>query len=496
MPRLRSRSAALALLALAAACGPAPAAPESPAAVASTPPPPQASPPASPGPTGGDPLPGLRAVICADRAPCEIRRERAAGIDAAGRRLSVVSVYAGRERWDEGEEEDAKKPDGSAGGAAGAQDIGLSEGEREDTTSPTFGGCHHIEYWLVTRRGEAIDAAVALLRLCNDGHGASGVGEDTVTIGDNALRYTTVGGSAWRWGAEHEISLSPLRVRSMESDGWWNLGPNMEETSWSWDQFAGKTTWYSPTCDAQGNPPEVSDGMEIGPGERGGAEYAYAALPAVALDEGFAASGWKTTALGRCALHVDAGGEKGFVVHGKPGEAGDARMRVVAAAGGAALFVEIEDDRKVGPGARWLTDDHLEIWLAPRMPSYMDHCIGERDAPMQWGVRIADGKVFPGAGEPDPAALTVERAEGPGGVTRLKIGLPQKQEGVTVVYSDSDDGKKQERLIATSRLRFGKLPTLGRLRAIPAEAASCRAVNGKLEPAEKPVEPARFADSL
>lgn len=239
----------------------------------------------------------------------------------------------------------------------------------------------------------------------------------------------------------------------------------------------------------------VPDDMEIGPGDRGGAEFVYAALPAVAIDDAFAGSGWKTTGLGRCALHIDASGKEahGFVVHGKPGDPRDAAMRVVASARGA-LFVEVEDDRKVGPSARWIADDHLEIWMAKQMPSYMDHCLEPGEKPVQWGIRLADAKVFPGAGNPDPTALTVERAEAPGGIVRLKITLPPKHEGLSVVYSDSDDGRKQERLIATSRLRFNDAPTLGRLHALSPDEVTCLPHDGKLEPSQKPLDPARFTE--
>ena len=402
-------SAALALAALAAACGPA--SPDRPAAITPLPPAPPAPPAAPVAAPDGDAHAALRAVICADRSPCEIRRERVAGSTRAGDRLSVATVYAGRKVWDKGGDA-AEEPDPRA---PIPPDIGLEEAEHTDITSPTiFGGCHRIEYWLVTRRGKEIASAVPVLRLCNDGHGAASVGEDTVTVGLNSMDHTSLGGSAWRWSYRNVFMLSPLRAARNESHAWWNSGPNMESSSWDWSMFAGQTAWYSPPCKADGTPPDLPDDMEIGPGDRDGAEFVYAALPAVAIDDAFAGSGWKTTGLGRCALHIDASGKEahGFVVHGKPGDPRDAAMRVVASARGA-LFVEVEDDRKVGPSARWIADDHLEIWMAKQMPSYMDHCLEPGEKPVQWGIRLADAKVFPGAGNPDPTALTVERAEAP-----------------------------------------------------------------------------------
>ena len=72
-----------------------------------------------------------------------------------------------------------------------------------------------------------------------------------------------------------------------------------------------------------------------------------------------------------------------------------------------------------------------------------------------------------------------------GGAARLKITLPKGMAAITLVYSDSDDGKKQERLFATSMLVPGKVETLGALLEINPTIAVCRAEGGKLEPVLK-----------
>ena len=68
--------------------------------------------------------------------------------------------------------------------------------------------------------------------------------------------------------------------------------------------------------------------------------------------------------------------------------------------------------------------------------------------------------MFPGFGSPEPlAGVEVVRA---GGTARARIPVGDwlKQEAelssITVVYSDSDDGLRQKRLIATSRSRAGR----------------------------------------
>jgi hypothetical protein len=79
----------------------------------------------------------------------------------------------------------------------------------------------------------------------------------------------------------------------------------------------------------------------------------------------------------------------------------------------------------------------------------------------------------------------VERAEAKDAqgqnVLRFKIELPRAYPSLTVVYSDTDDGQKQKRLIATSALKFGDALTLGATKIIPEDRGSCRIADGALE---------------
>jgi hypothetical protein len=123
------------------------------------------------------------------------------------------------------------------------------------------------------------------------------------------------------------------------------------------------------------------------------------------------------------------------------------------------LFVEIEDNRFVTGSASWVADDHLEIWSAPG-----DSCVDPKakSQAAQWGIRAVDGKAFPGVGATAGGPLTAE-VEKNGRAMRLKVVLPPKllTGRFSVVYSDSDDGVRQKRLIATSTLAFGKWWTFG-----------------------------------
>ncbi|MEO7328429.1 MAG: hypothetical protein ABI193_07625 [Minicystis sp.] len=461
------------LVPLAACQEPAPVVPAPPPRTATIPSAAPVAPAASSAPTAAPATRSdLASLLCKDGRICEIRHDRAAGQDGAGKKLRVVSVYRGVD--DMGQPLPPSEPD------AGPPPLGIEEKAREDIISPALGysACQRFDYWLLSESTQGLPRATLLVTVCNEGHGASGMGEDTITVRDNHLSFTTTGGSNWRGGMTKEISLSPLRVLSVSSDSYWTMGYNHESRRWSWDDFSGTVSWQSPLCRADGSTPDP-DGP---PGSDTKDTYGYAPIPAVDFEGDFASSGWKDTAIDRCSLQLDAGGARGFVTHGKAGAASDASMKVVASKHNE-LFVEVQDDKWVGPSASWVKDDHLELWLAKELPSYFNQCL-EKDLPrpQQWGIRIADGKVFAGAGKPDEKAITVEKVALSNGGARLKIGLPKGMAAISLVYSDSDDGKSQERLLATSKLVHGKVETLGALQIIESKSAVCRTEGGKLTP--------------
>jgi hypothetical protein len=96
-------------------------------------------------------------------------------------------------------------------------------------------------------------------------------------------------------------------------------------------------------------------------------------------------------------------------------------------------------------------------------------------------VRVADGQVFAGYGKPSPKAISVERATAGSGVVRFRIVIPPGHAGLTVAYSNGD-GKKQQRVFATSRVRKDSAETLGVPWEIPRTRAICRVADGKLSP--------------
>jgi len=70
-----------------------------------------------------------------------------------------------------------------------------------------------------------------------------------------------------------------------------------------------------------------------------------------------------------------------------------------------------------------------------------------------------------------------------GSLVRVRLRLPEGVwQAITVVYSDSDDGVKQERLLATSQFAFPQAATLGVLHPIDPKQATCVVENGALTP--------------
>jgi hypothetical protein len=394
------------------------------------------------------------ASVCGSRKPCEVLE-----IKKAGTELLVVSL--------------------------------TTDPERARDAQPPFDPEHCIpyEHWLLRTRGPSIVDRRELLRLCNDGYGASGVGEDTVIVEPNLFTHRQYGGSAWRWENTRVLELSPMRMRMT---GWYNgstIAAAAERGTFDWNEFRGRVYWYKPACPAAGGPPGDE---EIADPEKDPRAYVYDPIPVVAIPKSF---DFKTTPFGSCAPVIDGVDARGFVVHGPAGDAADASMRVVAAEseGSIVLYVEIKDDTIVGPTPKWLFDDHLELWLKDEDPDPSELCVpgaagGGAGKLRQWAIRVADGAIFPGLhAKSDP--ITVER-EG----TRFRITIASKSiEALTVVYSDSDDGKTQERLIATSKLKFGVAPTLGRLLPIAHKEAVCEVIARKLDrkdtrtfPADRP----------
>lgn len=326
--------------------------------------------------------------------------------------------------------------------------------------SPTFDGADGCNRWAlfgVEANGDKVLGGTKLESLCNDGHGASGVGEDHWEVEGGRLTVTTNGGSNWRWGTKTIYDLKENTVVYRDTDNYFATNPNVTEfRSWDFENFAGKISWATEVC-----------------GESEPVEQVAYSIAKVSLPAAFVESGWKTTSLGSCASAFDATAVRGFVIHGQKSGAEDTAMKVVASTTGE-LFVEVTDDMLVPSSTgKWIHADHLELWLSPDEPEKMNmDCVERRTKKTwQWGIDANSGVVHVAHGKPTQK-LVAERVATKGGV-RFKISIPAEAKSITVVYSDSDDGKTQERLLATSAFKFGNLETMGEFNKIAEEEAVC-----------------------
>jgi hypothetical protein len=384
-------------------------------------------------------------IVCNGRKHCQIDSSQPAGRNAEGQDMTVLTISLG--------------------------DNGPVANAREHEK------CDAFEYWLVIRDAKGAQRADLLHKACNSDYGAGD--EQKIETGPNRLIYTDTGGTLSHWEFTLLEQLSPRRVLDERN---WIGGPGHDFADhWSWEDFAGWHSWYTSPCPADeiGLDP-CEDNLPRNDAPISSTGYACYDIPVVSLEPAFTENGWRTTALGRCAVSVDGTAGHGFVIHGTHGGPTDSVMRVVGSPAGA-FYVEIADDKIVGPSKQWIYDDHVEIWVGHSDPFDRNKA---KENLRQWGVRISDGKVFAGSGSPDLADVKVELARGMAS-THLKIVPPNVPEGTSFVYSDGDDGQSQHALLATSHLVFGNVLSLGQARAIAKADAVCRVKNGKLEPVLK-----------
>jgi hypothetical protein len=341
----------------------------------------------------------------------------------------------------------------------GHEVVELSLGQRDPQEGPE---CELREWWL--RRPDK--SVVKLLDACNDGYGAAGVGEEDVTVGENLFRHERSGGSSWRWTTQAELQLVPLAMISELNSSSHALSPEARETRFNYRTFEGRVLRH--VLDCKVSPDEATLDSPTRTLEA-------TLVPQVELPAAFLSEGWKHTGLGQCSA---AGGS---VLLGKPQGKDDARLRAVIGQG-SVLFLEVVDDTWTGPSTKWLADDHVELWLSPEAPDAIDPCgrNGKDPGLVQWGIRIADGQVFPAYGNPKPP-LPVEVVR-QGNRARLRVKLPSGINALTAVYSDSDQGKKQELMVATSQLEFGRAATLSPLRVLASTGATCQVKGQELVP--------------
>lgn len=348
--------------------------------------------------------PDVAALLCAERTPCRVVGTQPAGKGPDGEELRVVELVL-----------------------ADVADEDLEESRYGHLGEP----CTPFEQHVVVLSGGEVVHHRLLVETCNDGYGASGVGEDGFTVGENKATWTRYGGSAWRWTeGETDQLWPPLRLGGGKGTFYFDLVDVEEDIDWT-----------VPSRRVSGRfQPCVADGEETEP-----LDTVALSVPKVP-----ASPDWPRQGLG-CAARVDSADATGLVVWGGPGEAGDASLAAALTPEGE-LRVEVTDDRIVAKAKKWLNADHLEVWVAPSASWYEPECLPPLPA-RQWAV-LLDGTVIPAEGSPPASDLSASVAVD-GGTARFTLRFREAPERLTVVWSDSDDGKRQERLIATSAVKHG-----------------------------------------
>jgi len=420
----------------------------------------------------------LNAAICR-RPRCCVTRVMPAGIGADGTRYTVVRVdlHPGGRRCAPpqiGEQEDVVDP-----AAIKANEEGLNNEKV----------CERYRWDLVAEQGGKLRwrQPLEIDEWCTSAFGAGGgLDEMSTDAAARTIRYVHEFGSAWRSDEAVTVGVDPLRVVKTSTRSWWGIGTDEHRVEWGWDTFSGTqssaTTFcrIGPSPDA-GFPDEARD-APTGTRDEPVAASDDVIIPQVTLPDAFVKEGWTTTALGACAAFLD-GKDSGFTIHGPArGDSADSEMRVVMSSGGV-LFVEVTDDRWVPSAKSWVKADHLELWRvgADASSGGGSGCFQpDPDAKaLQWGIGLG-GQVYKGHGAPaaDPTVRVSRTERG----ARFRIVLPDEGRGLTVVYSDSDDGARQKRLIATSRLTFGRTWTVGSVTTIARERATCVVDGAQLRP--------------
>jgi hypothetical protein len=377
----------------------------------------------------------LRGVVCRGRNPCRVVKEVLAG---TGPRVLVTVALSDAD------------PD------AGDEDV----------------PCARVESWLVGKQGPLYVREQLLVEECTRKPAADWPSE--LKVNGDVVRYELDGQdvpSTWVGMTWAEIGLAPPRLIADGASYWNRMQRCPQETvtrreagfseNVAW-RMAARCSDDSESCTAEG-------------------ALAYLAVPRVKLPAAYEGGGWRSTELGSCAAAIDGSKDHGFVAFGKTGGPADASMRVVLSEG-RVLYIDLRDDRFTS-SEQWAKADHLEIWGGSSAATYMDGCDAPADKPTQWGIAVADAAVFVGSrGTHERPLPTAERAES-GGVVHLRVQLPpvapaDPLEALTVAYSDSDDGKAQKSIIATSKVVFGRRETLGRITGVV--GATCMMKTGRL----------------
>lgn len=427
-------------------------------------------------------------VLCPD-SPCCVTELQEAGRDKKGQDLFVVALSGDGPclapppppppgPFGSGLLDRAPAPGRRAKNRAALKQPQTAESEDESSNRRD---CTLADYHLVVRKAGRTRDVALLTRSCGIAPDFPEPG-DVVGVDKEKKIVTQSGGSGCNLWSDYSISLGldPLRMIKVESSSFYRTNHNDSTArSWDWESFAGTSQWSATDCKKQDALEAERRRRDAGARSEDDDEDAIfniesVLIPEVELPADFVANGWRTIGLAGCSAPLS---------HSVFGDSGSSEAVARAVVSGSTLFVEVTDERFAGPGKNWVKDDHLELWMG-NSPDGNRCSEGDKGRMVQWGIRVADGESFPAHGAPPPLT-DIERVVSKH-TARFKIPLPKSGNRITVVYSDSDDGKRQKHLIATSQLRFGDPATLGETYVT---GCGCVVKKGSLQPKCDPLVP-------
>ena len=318
------------------------------------------------------------------------------------------------------------------------------------------------QYLLEQSRGGRVAGSEPVVTVCRMEDSA----EISVEVKPNLIEVSENGGVLGGYMVVQSYQLSPWKAVQMEFCSF----PGADEftfTRWDLRKLRGQV-WAGKSADAGGlcvDSPEVPT---------------YLLAPILAYDARRLEA--SRVSLGSCASRLDASGRNGFITWGRPDPQDPLEVKLLWT-GDRTLVAQVADPgRNTRPAASWVNADHFEIWMGAR-----DEDAAEGSM-WQFGIPVDEGPVQVGYGK--PAKLPVVRRwtanleDGRAG-TVLAVELPDWPDraaaGVTVVYSQSLEGRAQKRLIATSRVKRGDSMTLGAKGALLGKDFTCAPVKGALD---------------
>ena len=408
-----------------------------------------------------------KSVICAARPTCMVGKAYNGGSSSSGAALSVIEIHLGlKDKPEDAPDDGCRTADDKRDGGA--------------------------EYWLLD--GSARPQRI--LKLCNDGYGASGIGEDKVTVGANRLVHWRVGGSAWRWESTVTYTLAPWRAVGERDCSFNDLSADngtatdidyvtmrsrsiAKDASHRWGDSVGCPQW----------PPGALQHFTPQPGP--GLLGAYNILVPILGGGDEPAKIPGGTTIGDCGLAMSTAGANGFVVFGNPAppEKG-AEVRVLALSLNSLLIQVFDPLAESSGGAAprsWIDLPHVEIWIGHNTDSR--HTRLPLSNVSQIAVDLS-GNVHVGVGRKD-LPPTVERWQARDGSNRPVIVMLLKWVddahflgGAAIVYSQAERGR-QTRLVANTSIVNNRplyLPDIVSLPngSIEPPPGRCRIDNGRL----------------